>query len=148
MAPYQGGASLQFRIANQRTNAIVDLEATVMLMAVEGTGKSARRTYAKLELERSTIFFLPLTWTLVHPIDGSSPLRGKSPEELAERSAEILVLIRGFDDTFNQVVNVRRSYRYDEILWGYRFEPAFHDDERGHLVLDLSRIDAMEEAPL
>jgi inward rectifier potassium channel len=141
VAPYQGVTGLQFRIANRRTNAIVDIEATVMLMTVQGTGKEARRVYAKLELERSTVFFLPLTWTIVHPIDSSSPLFGKSPEELASQAAEIIVLIRGFDDTFSQVVNARCSYRSDEILWGYRFRPAFHNDENGHLLLDLSKMD-------
>ncbi|MGA2379735.1 MAG: ion channel [Spirochaetia bacterium] len=141
VAPYQGGTSLQFRIANQRANALVDIEATVVLMTVEGTGREARRVYAKLELERSAIFFLPLSWTVVHPIDPSSPLAGKSAENLASQAAEIMVLLRGFDDTFSQVVNARFSYRFDEILWGYRFTPAFHNDENGHLVLDLAKMD-------
>ena len=58
--------------------------------------------------------------TVVHPMDEVSPLYGKSPEDLAERAAEIMVLIRGFDDTFSQVVNARSSYRHDEILWAYQ----------------------------
>ncbi|MGA2479972.1 MAG: ion channel [Spirochaetia bacterium] len=145
IAPYHGKSSLQFRIANQRSNAIVDLEATVVLMTVEGSGAAHHRSYAKLALERSRIFFMPLTWTIVHPIDQSSPLYGKTAEDLAASSAEILVLIRGFDDTFSQVVNARTSYRHDEILWGYRFRPAFHNDEHGHLVLDLSKIDDVEK---
>ena len=136
VAPYQGGTSLQLRIANQRANALVDIEATLVLMTVEGTGREARRVYAKLELERPAIFFLPLTWTIVHPIDASSPLSGKSAENLESQAAEIMVLLRGFDDTFSQVVNARFSYRFDEILWGYSFTPAFHHDENGHLVLD------------
>ncbi len=141
IAPYQGGTSLQFRIANQRSNALVDIEATVVLMTVEGTGREARRVYAKLELERSSVFFLPLTWTIVHPIDPASQLSGKSAEELASQSAEIMVFLRVFDDTFSQVVHSRFSYRFDEILWGYKFSPAFHNDENGHLVLDLSKMD-------
>ena len=141
MAPYQGGTSLQFRVANQRANALVDIEATVVLMTVEGTGREARRVYARLELERPKVFFLPLTWTVVHPIDTNSPLSGKSAEELAAEAAEIMVLFRSFDDTFSQVVNARFSYRFDEILWGYKFAPAFHNDENGHLVLDLSKMD-------
>ena len=148
VAPYQGGTSLQLRLANIRRNAIVDLEATLVFMSVEGKGAEARRTYARLELERPTIYFLPLTWTIVHPIDRESPLFGLTAATLAEKSAEILVLIRGFDDTFNQVVNARRSYRYDEIRWGWRFEPAFHNDERGRLVLDLERISSVRRAPL
>jgi inward rectifier potassium channel len=145
IAPYQGKTSLQFRIANQRSNAIVDIEATAVLMTVEGAGDAHRRTYARLELERAKVFFLPLTWTVVHPIDEASPLYGKSPEDLAERAAEIMVLVRGFDDTFSQVVNARSSYLHDEILWGYRFLPAFHNDEDGHLVLDLAKIDNVEK---
>jgi inward rectifier potassium channel len=141
VAPYQGGTSLQFRVANQRANALVDIEATVMLMTVEGTGHEARRVYSRLELERPKVFFLPLTWTIVHPIDSNSPLSGKSAEELAAEAAEIMVLFRGFDDTFSQVVNARFSYRFDEILWGYKFAPAFHNDENGHLVLDLTKMD-------
>jgi len=141
VAPYQGGTSLQIRIANQRANALVDIEATVVLMTVEGIGTEARRVYTKLELERAAIFFLPLTWTVVHPIDATSPLFGKNAETLAGEAAEILVLIRGFDDTFSQVVHSRFSYRFDEILWGYRFAPAFHNDENGHLVLDLTKMD-------
>jgi inward rectifier potassium channel len=148
IAPYQGKSSLQFRIANQRSNAIVDLEATVVLMTVEGAGAKHRRNYVKLELERPRVFFLPLTWTIVHPIDAASPLHGMTEEDLAKNATEFLVLVRGFDDTFSQVVNARTSYRHDEILWGYRFRSAFHNDQDGHLVLDLAKIDDVEIADL
>ncbi len=146
MAPYQEVTSLQLRLANIRKNAIVDLEATLVFMSVEGTGETARRTYVRLELERSNIYFLPLTWTIVHPIVPGSPLHGKTEADLADRAVEVLVLIRGFDDTFNQVVNARCSYRYDEILWGYRFGPAFRTDDRGRLELDLGRISDVKKA--
>jgi inward rectifier potassium channel len=148
VTPHQGKASLQFRIANQRSNALVDLEATVILMSVERSGDAHRRNYVRLQLERSQVYFLPLTWTVVHPIDESSPLYGKSAQDLADHAVEIMVLIKGFDDTFSQVVNARYSYRFDEIVWGERFLPAFQNDDRGHLVLDLGRIDATESAPL
>ena len=144
IAPYQGKTSLQIRVANQRSNAIVDLEATIVLMAVEGSGEGHRRTYSRLELERPRVFFLPLTWTIVHPIDEASPLYGKTAQDLAEHAVEIMVLIKGFDDTFSQVVNARSSYRYDEIMWDHKFLPAFRSDEDGRLVLDLTRIDAAE----
>jgi inward rectifier potassium channel len=148
IAPYRGITSLQFRIANQRANALLDLEATVVFMSVEGEGENHRRSYTKLELERSLIFFLPLTWTIVHPIDEKSPLFGKIPEDLEAGAVEILVLIRGFDDTFSQIVNAQSSYRYDEILWGRKFVAAFSNDEDGHLDLDLRMIDSVKEASL
>ena len=140
IAPFGEGKSLQFRIANRRSNAIVNLEATVLLMTVEWVGGQQKRRYMRLELERPTVYFLPLTWTIVHPIDDASPLKGLSLEQLAERSAELLVLITGFDDSFSQVVNARTSFRWDEIVSDVRFVPAFHADDKGELILDLDRI--------
>ncbi|MEJ7607987.1 MAG: hypothetical protein WKF37_17395 [Bryobacteraceae bacterium] len=60
---------------------------------------------------------------------------------LATLQAEILILVRAFDDTFGQVVHARYSYRYDEILWQSKFKPAFYFDNEGDMVLDLDRLD-------
>ncbi|HML17256.1 MAG TPA: hypothetical protein VK419_09525, partial [Bryobacteraceae bacterium] len=54
--------------------------------------------------------------------------------------AEVLILIKGFDDTFSQTVNARYSYRYDEIAWGSKFNSAFHIDDGGNMVLDVDRV--------
>src|SRR4029077_5210987 len=45
IAPYQDGLSLQFRIVNQRRNSLMELEAKVMLMTVEGAGTGYKRSY-------------------------------------------------------------------------------------------------------
>jgi inward rectifier potassium channel len=74
IAPYKGGTSLQFRLVNRRTNNIVDLEARLLLMQVEVCGDKMERKFLQLELERNSILFFPLTWTVVHPIKPSSPL--------------------------------------------------------------------------
>jgi inward rectifier potassium channel len=143
VAPYREGQSLQFRIANQRTNVLTDVLADMMLMTVEqdATGQ-LRRNFVELKLERKKIFFLALTWTVVHPIDETSPLAGKSAADLDRLQAEVLILIRGYDDSFTQVVNTRYSYRWEEIEWSARFVPAFDVSPAGHMVLDLGRIGA------
>ena len=140
VAPYQEGTSLQFRVANRRTNNLMEIQARVLLMTVEDSDQGAVRKYRPLRLERSSVQFLPLTWTVVHPIDESSPLWGQSAESLRRQQAEFLILIRAFDDTFFQTVHVRHSYRHEEVVWGARFVPAFEPDERGEMVLDLSRL--------
>ena len=98
------------------------------------------RKYRPLTLERTSVQFLPLTWTVVHPIDEASPLWGQTAEDLARQQAEFLILIKAFDDTFFQTVHVRRSYRHEEVVWGARFVPAFEVDARGEMVLDLKRL--------
>jgi inward rectifier potassium channel len=119
----------------------------MMLMTVDGAGGTNRkRDYKVLKLERSKVFFFPLTWTIVHPIDTDSPLYGKTAADLELLQAETLILIKGYDDTFSQTVHARYSYRYDEIEWNARFEPAFHVDEEGDLVLEINKVGALTQA--
>ena len=140
VAPFQEVSSLQFRVVNLRSNTLIDLEASVMLMTVEGAPGKLARQYKALALERSNVYFFPLTWTIVHPIDESSPLFGKTAAELERVQAEVLILIKAFDDTFSQTVNARYSYRYDEFVWDAKFGPAFHIDGEGQIVLEVDQV--------
>jgi inward rectifier potassium channel len=140
IAPYQDGTSVQFRITNARSNTLMNLEARVLLMTVVNKEGQLKRDFVDLELERRKVYFLPLTWTIVHPIDSTSPLYGKTTDDLAKTSTELLVLIQAFDDSFSQVVHSIYSYRYSEILWGAKFVQAFSVDPKGDLVLDLERV--------
>lgn len=140
VAPYQSGTSLQFRLANRRSNNLMEVEARVMLSTVEPSDHGLLRRYKYLNLEREQVQFLPLTWTVLHPIDEASPLWGKTREDLVRDQAEFIILIKGFDDTFFQTVHVRHSYRFEEVVWGARFAPAFEPDDRGEMVLDLGKL--------
>jgi inward rectifier potassium channel len=140
VAPYQDGASLQFRVVNRRANSLMEMEARLLLMTVETDNGEQRRSYRVLRLEREQVLFLPLTWTIVHPIDAESPLWGKSAQDLEGLQAEVLILLKAYDDTFSQTVLVRHSYRHDEIVWGNRFAPAFFVDGEGDLVLELRKV--------
>jgi inward rectifier potassium channel len=140
VAPYEGRTSLEFRIVNRRPNALMEMEAHVILMSVEGEPGKLKRTFQELPLERAAVDFLPLTWTIVHPIDEASPLFGKTNEDLERKQAELLILIKGFDETFSQSVRVRFSYRFDEIAWNAKFTPAFDFDETGNMVLNINKV--------
>ncbi len=140
MTPYQEGSSLQFRVVNRRTNDLMDLEVRMMLMSVETKNGKPSREYNQLKLERDQLVFIPLTWTVVHPIDSESPLFGLTEADLKQKQAELLIVIKAYDDTFSQMVVARHSYRYDEIVWGRRFSPAFYVDEQGDMVLELPKL--------
>lgn len=144
VAPYQDGSSLQFRVTNARSNVLMDLEARVLLMTVDMVSGQLKRDFIDLPLERRHIYFFPLTWTIVHPIDERSPFYGKTAEDLEKASTEILVLIKGFDDTFSQTVHAQYSYTYDQFVWGAKFQPAFSVDPAGDLILDVNRIDELK----
>src|SRR5258705_8412612 len=124
----------------------MEIQAGFMLMTVDQRDGEPVRRYRQLKLERDQVLFLPLTWTIVHPIDEKSPLHGLTAEDLKREQAEFLILLKAFDDTFSQTVFARYSYRHDEVQWGKRFAPAFRVDEDGDMVVELDRLGAVREA--
>src|SRR5579862_7991638 len=52
VAPYESGTSLQFRVANRRTNNLMEVEALMMLSTVEESERGLIRKYKYLTLER------------------------------------------------------------------------------------------------
>jgi inward rectifier potassium channel len=148
IAPYMGGTSLQFRIVNRRSNNLLEVEARVMLMIVDFSGSRPERRFIPLDLERDKVLFLPLTWTIVHPITDGSPLYRKTAEDLERLQAEIIVMMKAFDETFSQTVQARYSYRFDEIVWGAKFVSAFEIDNDGDLQLEINKVSAIENVAL
>ena len=146
IAPYNDGLSLQFRIANERRNEIIELEAQVLYSAMEPDGRGGTvRRYTRLPLERNKVVFFPLAWTIVHPIDAASPLNGKTREEMATAHAEVLVLLSGIDEMFEQPVHARSSYVTDEIAWNARFMSMYLPSESGtDVAVDLKRLHLIE----
>lgn len=135
IAPFRGGWSLQLRVANRRRSLLVEIEARLIFVLADPQ-QPDRLEYFGLPLQFSTISFLPLTWTLVHPITPDSPLAGMTAAELTARRAEVIVILKGVDEGYMQPVITRHSFRFDEIVWGGRFTRAF-SGEGGRMRLDL-----------
>ncbi|WP_461054642.1 ion channel [Spirosoma arcticum] len=148
-APYLDVNAWMFRIINARANQLIDVQVEVSLSRLETKPDGTRyRRYYGLNLERNKVNFFPTNWTLVHPITTESPLHGCTPEQLAETDAEFLILLRAMDDTFSQMVHIRNSYRYDEVLWGQKFRPMFDGSQAGMVTVDLDGLDNTDPAPL
>ena len=133
--------SFQFRIINTRNNQIIDLHVRVLVSRFEtnAAGISVRRYYP-LTLERESVVFFPLSWTIVHTIDKDSPLFGVTEDELCGSGAEFLILLTGMDETFSQVVNARSSYRANEVIWDAKFTDIFVYDPAGRMAgIDMKR---------
>ena len=91
-------------------------------------------------LERSTISFFPLSWTIVHDITPESPLYGLLPADYERLDAEVIIQLKGYDDTFAQDVHARNSYTHDEIKWHRRFIRAYEVGDDGIVVVDLDQL--------
>ena len=144
IAPYQGGKGFMFRIANLKDNKIMDLEAKVSATWHEEENGQMVRKYAALKLERDKIFLFPLSWTIVHPLDENSPFHSNNEEKLREMDVEFLVMLEGYDESYNQMIYSNTSYTCDEILWDAKFKMMFYSDNEKGTVLELDKIDDVE----
>jgi inward rectifier potassium channel len=141
VAPYQGGRALEFRLANTRRSEIVQLEARVLFSRMVDEGDRRVRRFEPLALERDRVVFFPLSWTVVHPIDDRSPMRGLTHDDLVRAEAEVLVLLSGMEETFATTVHARTSYRAEDIRWDVRFASVFNPPRPdGTLSIDIGRL--------
>lgn len=149
IAPFKNITALQFMVANELDNTLMDMEARVNLSWVEdeGNGKSIRRfEQAKLEYQKIAMF--PTSWTINHPIDEDSALYGKTEQELRDMDVEIFVLLKGYDDVFAQTIYSRQSYTTAQFVYGAKFRRPFTVNNEGQLVMDLKKVGEYDVAPL
>jgi inward rectifier potassium channel len=143
VAPYGDGWALMFRLVNLRNHDLSQVRAVVTLARWVDEQGARRRRFHQLALERDAIIFMPLHWVIVHPIQGTSPLRGYSMESLADADPEIVCLITADDETFAQTVHARTSYDKSDIVWGARFRDMYTADT-DHVAIDLTRLDRFD----
>ena len=138
LAPYLDVNAWMFRMINERLEELIDVKTEVTLSRLETLPNGNRtRKYYGLQLERNQINLFPLSWTLVHPITEDSPLYGATEASFAESDTEFLIFVRGIQEAFTQPVTFRNSYRYEEVVWGAKFDPMFDSSQTRDGVLDL-----------
>jgi inward rectifier potassium channel len=136
VSPYKGGTAIMFRLAGYKDkHTLTDMEIRVNagLLLVENEKPDYK--YFSLNLERSRVENMSMSWTVVHPIDEQSPFYGFTEEDMKSADAEIYVSVRGFDDVFSNIVLQRTSYTFNEILFGRKFTPMFRESEDGKTTI-------------
>ncbi len=148
ITPFNGVPALMFRAANQRGNQILEAEAAIHLFGEVVTleGHNMRR-FEPLALVRARQPMFPLSWTLMHLIDETSPLFGATVESLIAGSAEIVVSLSGVDEIFAQRIYARYSYLPDEIIWDRQLEDILTVDEHGARVVNYYNFHRLKAVP-
>lgn len=148
IAPYEDGRAFMFRIANLNPGELSDVKARVNLVWFVDVDGNRERDFLELALERSTVEFFTLHWTVVHPITADSPLAGVTPAQLAASEAEFVISLSAHEETFSTRVTRRASYTWDEVRWDVKFSNIYAAAPAGVIAIDvdrLSRTDALPE---
>lgn len=137
---FDGRRVLMFRMANARTNQVVEANLRVTLIRDEVTAEGVfMRRFHDLKLERDSSPIFALGWTAFHVIDASSPLLGKTTEDLLEANAALLVLLSGTDDALAASVHARHAYDAQDVLFDHLYVDLVQRRDDGPNVMDYRR---------
>jgi inward rectifier potassium channel len=145
VAMHNDKPTLMVRIGNGRAAILTDAAAKLNVLLAEPTpdGKLLRRAQ-ELRLERAHIPVFPLSWTLMHVLDQSSPLHGYDAARAIAADARVFVTLEARDPSLSTTVQEIRSYAPEDIRFGMRYADAVSAAEDGTPLLDLNRIAALE----
>jgi inward rectifier potassium channel len=138
IAPHDGTPTLQFRIGNERSSALLEAVIRIVMFRTEKTreGMTLYRMYdLKLERERSPA--LSRSWTVLHRLD-AGPLDGATPEILERDEVEFMLTLSGTDELSAQMLHAQRRYLAKEIAWGQRHKDMLSELTDGRLRMDMA----------
>jgi inward rectifier potassium channel len=145
VAKYNGKPTLMLRVGNGRAGVLSDAHAklTVLLSETTHEGTSFRRAH-DLHLQRSHNPIFPLTWTLMHVIDDSSPLHGIDPTSVQAADARVFLSFEAYDPMLSATVKDVRTYAPQDVRFGMRYMDVIGTAEDGTPMVDLTKISALE----
>ena len=145
---YNGVPTLMIRLANNRSNSVIDAQISLSLFKQEVTNEGSKmmRIY-DLKLTRSTTPLLILTWLVMHPIDERSPLHGVSADQLQNTEITIVATVTGLDETLSQTIHAKTTYQTKDIYIGAKFKDLFKtNSELNTQFIDLSELNSIEDS--
>lgn len=139
VAPFNEGKALMYKMINKRSSKLIEAEVKMMVSLI----KDGKRIYQNLDLQLSKINFFALSWTVVHPISEDSPLSHLTKENVAASDAEVIILVKAFDDTFSQTVYSRMSYKAEDFVWDAKFKSSISEQD-GQMTVNLDELNDLE----
>jgi inward rectifier potassium channel len=142
---HNGAPTLMIRLGNGRATAMADAKAQLYVLLREVTAEGATfRRVQELRLLRGRLPLFPLTWSLMHIIDKTSPLHGMTASQLTENEANFFVTIEARDPTLASVVHEMRTFGPQQVAFGMRYVDMIAIEPDGTPMADMTLISDME----
>lgn len=149
ISPFTNGLNgLMLRIANKKDSLLINVEAKLFFSWIDEVDGRTKRKFSPLTLEYDKVNMLALSWTIVHPIDAESPLTEWDENALKKANAEVVIQIKGYDETYAQEIHARSSYKADEIIYGAKFDAHLGHAPTGEATLDFEKFSTFHHTDL
>jgi inward rectifier potassium channel len=145
ISTHNGRPTLMIRVGNARVNMLTEATASlsVLLKETSDEGQVFRR-YHDLRLICQRLPAFPLTWTLMHKIDATSPLYGYDPDKLRADWGRLFLSVEARDPKLGRKVQELCDYGDQRILFGAHYVDAVMYDDKGVPTADLSMLGRVE----
>jgi inward rectifier potassium channel len=145
LSPYKDGKALMFRTVPFKNNHLTDAEVKLTLGIRSFENGEWKNDFFPLKVEFSKINSLVMNWTIVHPINEESPMYGLTLDQLKEAKAEVLVLLKAYDEVFATNVVARTSYTAHEFIENAKFKIMYEPSSNGDAtILNVDRLNDFE----
>lgn len=135
--------ALIFRVANIRSNRVMDADVTLTVLFDEITPEGIYyRRLEELPLERSHTPIFSLSLTCVHFLNDQS--RSMLERIKRKENVEFLASVRGLDDTFGQTIHASILYRPEDVHWGCQFADILTIKPDGTRIIDFARFNDLK----
>jgi len=139
---HDGVQTFKFRVANDRSSHIVEAQLRLWLIAESVTAEGERyRRSIELPLHRSESPVFSLTWTAMHSIDESSPLKEYLGQSSIEKQWHLLITFTGYHESLANQVYARHVYLPRDVQQNATFVDIVSALPDGDREIDLTNFD-------
>ncbi len=138
---HNGMPTLMLRVGNGRASILAEarIKISVLVSETSKEGTTFRRTH-ELALVRSSIPVFPLTWTVMHEINESSPLAGLDARTYLAADVRLFVSFEARDPTLALVVHDLQSYAPADVMFSAHYVDMISVDTDGNTCADMTKI--------
>lgn len=135
-----GIPTIMIRLANERANGIAEAQfrMTALVDMITPEGERIRKLQ-DLELVTKLTPTFSFSFTIMHAIGPTSPLYGKTPEDLQKANIQIICGLMGIDDTLSATVSARQIYDVKSLRWNEKFVDVLAPLQDGSRVVDYTK---------
>ncbi len=136
---------IMFRLAPFKSDVVFsDAHVDLMIMIRQTIDGIQRYRFYPINPELADIKSLALNWTVVHKVDGDSPLQNFKKEQFQDDNYQILVYFSAYDEFYANFVKKRNIYDAANVMFDRKYETMYYS-ESDHTTLNLNKLNNTTE---
>ncbi len=133
-------SEIMFRLAPHKSEVVFsDAHVDLMIMVRQNIDGVQRYRFYPIQPELADIKSLALNWTIVHKIDGDSPLQNFKQKQFLDENYQLLIYFSAYDEYYANYVKKRQIYDATNVQFNKIYETMYYS-EADYTTLNLNKL--------